>query len=161
MAILTRAGRAAIAKAIKNMPVHVAIGRGDGAWTTSPPPENANAVALMDEIARRTATSVDFLVPDVGGDIEIVGAGTFSVSDDPTNNLLITCRFDFEDAVDEEVREVAVFVESVMVGGLPPGQVYFEPADIASPGMLLQLENREPVYRTSATRETFEILIVF
>lgn len=160
MAILTRAGRAAISAAIKSQALHLAWGRGDAAWTV-PPAESAAATALIHEVGRRTVTSADFVVADVAGDIEIVGQGKWSVSATPTNNLFVVCQYDFADASDEIIREIGLFTGTVTNVGLPAGQRYFTPAEITSPGFLLELENREPIYRSAGTRERFELLITF
>jgi len=161
MSILTTAGRAAIAAAVKAQPLHLAWGPGDGAWVT-PPPENPSATSLTNEIGRRLVTSCDFVTPDpVAGTIEVAGAGLFSISATPTNRLLITTQFDYADASTSVVRQIGLFMGTQVVAGLPAGQRYFLPAEVQSPGSLVQLENRAPIYRTSGTRERFEMLIVF
>ena len=160
MAILTRSGRAAIASAIKNQALHLAWGIGDGAWTV-PPSESAAQTELAGEVGRRTVTSAQFVTPDQNGSIDIVGAGKFSPSVAPTNNLFIVCQFDFADASSEVIRETGIFVGTVTETGLPAGQRYFTPDQIQDPGFLLELENREPIYRSSGTRERFELLVTF
>lgn len=160
MAILPKSGRAAIAKAIKSQTIHLAWGTGDGAWTT-PPAEDADATALTAEIGRRTALEAAYVTPDAEGDIVIDGAGRFSRSVEPTNNLYSTFRFDFADAPAAVIREIGVFVGTVTDPDLPAGQQYFVPADIVDPGVLLQIEHKAPIYRSPSTRETFEILITF
>lgn len=160
MAILTKAGRTAIAEAMKAEALHLAWGPGDGTWTSAPA-EDANATALTGEIGRRLVTSVEYVVPDSAGDIEIAGVGLFSLSVTPTNRLLVTTQFDFADAPTAVIRQIGLFVGTVTDSGLPAGQRYFAPGDITSPGRLLQLENRSPIYRSSGTRERFEILLAF
>lgn len=160
MSILTIAGRAAIAAAVKAQPLHLAWGPGDGAWVT-PPPENPSATALLNEIGRRQVTSCDFVIADPAGTIEVAGAGLFSVSATPTNRLLIVTQFDYADASTSVIRQIGLFMGTQLVAGLPAGQRYFLPGEVQSPGSLVQLENRTPIYRTSGTRERFEMLIVF
>ena len=160
MAILTKAGRVAIATAIKAQAMHLAWGPGDGAWTT-PPSEEASASAITNEIGRRLVNSCDYVVPDSNGSIEIAGLGKFSTTTTPTNQLFVVTTFDFADAATSTIRQLGLFVGATVQAGLPAGQRYFTPAQITAPGTLLQLENRAPVPRTSSTRERFEILITF
>ena len=160
MAILTKAGRTAIAEAIKAEALHLAWGPGDGSWTSAPS-ESPDATAVTSEIGRRQVTSAEYVVPDSDGTIEIPGVGLFSISATPTNRLLITTQFDFADAPTAVIRQIGLFVGTTLVSGLPAGQRYFVPSEVATPGRLLQLENRAPIYRNSGTRERFEILIAF
>jgi len=159
MSILTKSGRVCIAESISLRAIHVAWGTGDGSWIT-PPSEDPNATALLAEVARRTADTVAFVVPDVDGAI-VLPTGNFSLSGTPTNNLYIKTSFDFADASSTVIREVGIFIGSVMVTGLPGGQRYFPPGDVDDPGRLLHLENIEPIYRSPAIRESFESVITF
>jgi hypothetical protein len=160
MSILTRSGRTAIAQSIKSQPLHLAWGSG-GSWTTTVPPENADATALLAEVGRRTVTQCEYVTPDNSGDIEIIGAGKFSISSTPTNMLWAMTRFDFGDASTATIREIGLFVGTVVQSGLPSGQRYFTPSQITSSGTLLQLENLAAIYRSPSERQTFEMLIIF
>src|SRR6476659_5814698 len=95
MPILTKSGRVVIAESIQLRPVHIAWGTGDNAWTT-PPAENANAVALLNEVGRRVAVA-SFVTPDVNGDI-VLPEGSFVLSATPTNYLYVKTKFTFADA---------------------------------------------------------------
>lgn len=159
MPILTKSGRIVIAESIAERPLHLAWGLGDGAWT-SPPSEDPDAVELQDEIGRRVADQVSYVVPDPVGLI-VLPTGRFSLSVSPTNHLLVTFRFDFLEAQGSVVREIGVFAGTVVNTGLPPGQEYFTPAQIQAPGRLLHLENLSPIFRSPAVRESFEIVISF
>lgn len=160
MAILPKSGRAAIAKAIKTQPIHLAWGLGDGAWTT-PAAENTLATHLINEVGRRTAMEVSFVTPDANGEIAVDSAGRFSRTTTETNQLYMVFKFDFANAADKVIREIGVFVGTQTAANLPAGQVYFTPAEVTAQGTLLQLENKSPIYRSASTRETFEILITF
>lgn len=159
MPILTKSGRIVIAEAIAARALHLAWGLGDGAWLT-PTPEDANAVALQSEVARRLATEVAFVVADVAGDI-ILPTGTFIRSLTPTNNLYVRTSFDFADASSSVIREIGVFSNTVTQSGLPAGQQYFLPGQVTSVGRLLHLEHLVPIYRSPAIRESFEVVITF
>lgn len=161
MAILPRSGRVALATSIKDQPLHLAWGLGNPAWGESFPAENADATGLISEVGRRVITSASYVVPDSAGDIEITGAGRFTVTTTPTNRLLVSTKFDFADAPGAVIREFGLFVGTEVMAGLPPGQMYFTPDQIVDPGTLLQLENCLPVYRSASTRELREFLIIF
>jgi hypothetical protein len=159
MSILTKSGRVAIAEALAARPLHVAWGSGDGSWTT-PPSEDNEATSLISEIGRRVATVIGFVEPDDGGSI-ILPTGTFEPSVTPTNCLYVRCEFAFADAPSSVIREVAVFAGTEIQVGLPPGQDYFVPSELDTPGRLLHLQNIAPIFRSPAIRETFEIVIIF
>jgi len=160
MPILTKSGRIVIAEAIALRHVHCAWGRGDGAWTTSPPPEDSEATALIDEVGRRTADQVAYVVPDNAGDI-VLPNGTFSISPTPTRHLYVRTKFGYTDAPTSIIREMAVFVGTTTVAGLPPGQRYFVPSEISNPGRMLHLEHFQPIYRSGVIEESFEVVITF
>lgn len=159
MPILTNSGRVAIAESIKAQPIHVAWGSGDGDWL-EPPVENIDATALLNELGRLVATSVEFVTPDEAGNISVPG-GTFAVSATPTEHLLITANFEFSNAPSAVIREMGVFTGTEIVGGLPAGQTYFLPAQISDAGRMLHVENFAPIYRSPAIRESFQIVISF
>lgn len=170
MAILPRDGRAAIAASVKAQPLHLAWGSGLSSWGDNPPPENADSTALLAEIGRRKVTSVQYVTPDTNGEYDFVtgadGAGNpiiskFSVTTTPTNRLMVSTRFDFADAPSAVIREFGLFVGTQTIAGLPAGQMYFTPGEVADPGKLLQLEHCAPIYRSASTRELRQFLIVF
>lgn len=159
MPILTKSGRVVIAESIALRAIHLAWGAGDGAWIT-PPAEDADATELENELGRRVASEVAFVVPDPAGDI-VLPTGKFTRSLTPTNNLYVRTTFDFVDAPSDVIREIGVFVGTVTQSGLPAGQQYFTPAQVVDPGRMLHLENLPPIYRSPALKESFEIVITF
>lgn len=163
MAILTKSGRIAIAKAIASRPLHLAWGQGDETWPVDPPPEDTEATALLDEVGRRYALEVAFVVPNEQGEIVVEGSGRYSRSPTPTNNLYLQFKYDFADGATAVIRELGVFVDTELIDGLPPGQEYFVPSEIADggSGTLLHLEHTTPNYRSPATRESYEVIITF
>ncbi len=160
MAVLVNSGRAAIALAISQQPIHLGWGSGDPAWDASPVPEPVDATGLVNEIGRRSAMQVSFVTPDDQGGI-VVPTGRFALVPGPTNHLYLAFRFDFEDAPAATIREVGVFIGTTTDPALPAGQMYFEPQDLTETGTLLVLERTVPIIRTAATRETFEFVVSF
>lgn len=160
MAILTKSGRVVIAESIASRPVHIAWGTGDGSWTT-PPGESIIATNLLNEVGRRLATVVGFVVPDVNGAIVMPNGTKFTLSGTPTSNLYVTAEFDFVDASSSVIREAAIMVGTEIVAGLPAGQKYFTPDQVTNPGRLLQIEYFEPIFRSPAVRETYQAVIEF
>lgn len=160
MATFPKNGRVVIAESIALRPLHVAWGLGDGAWTTTIPAENPDATGLINEIGRHTATSAQYVVPDVNGAI-VLPSGKFTLSATPTNHLLISTTFDFDNASSSVIREIAIFAGTEVQAGLPVGQRYFTPGQITNPGRLLYIENIAPIYRSTAIQETFKTVITF
>lgn len=159
MSVLTDSGRAVIAESVAQRPIHLAWGTGDGEWDT-PPSEDVAAVALIHEVGRRKVFQVSHVAPADDGEI-VVPTGRFTLSDAPTGHLYLSFRFDFEDAADEVIRELGVFVGSVPADGVPSGKLYLLPDELADPGTLLLIENISPLYRNAASRQTFEFVISF
>lgn len=231
MAIMTRSGRAALADAIRQRPLHLAWGIGNEEWDTSaaeftasfdenekvqlphsyvtdvvltsadgattyvagtdyivdgstgiirrvvtgaiaaageivanytidtPPPDVAQT-ALLGELGRRVVDEVAFVVADDEGSI-VAPTGRFTLSSEPTNHLFVRVRFDFIDAPDATIREQGLFVGTTTDEALPAGQLYFEPADVTDPGILLIVQNTVPIIRQPSTRETFEFVVTF
>lgn len=160
MAIVPSIGRVAIAQAVIDQGMMLAIGSGDGAWTT-PPAESSDATALLAEIGRRKPVSVEYLMPNETGAIDVAGVGRFDITLTATRYVWITTRLDYEDAATETVRELAVFVGGIPDPALPLGQMYFTPDQMFYDGTMLHLDNIVPIVRNPGTRETFQTLIVF
>lgn len=160
MAVLAKSGRVVIAESIAARAIHAAWGTGDGSWTAVVPPEDVNASALMNEVGRHSVTAISYVTPNVAGEI-VLPTGAFTASGTATNHLYVRVSFDFADATGLVIREMGLFVGSTMVGGLPGGQTYFLPAQVATPGRLLHLEHFEPIFRSPAIRESFEVVITF
>lgn len=172
MAILTASGRIALAMSIAAQPIHLAWGTGNPAWDTDGvPPEPIDASALVHEVGRRLATSVLYVTPDENGEVMVpvftvsdIPQGMiqrrFAISDVPTNNLFMRFVFSFEDAPAAIIRELGVFVGAVGIEGLPLGQRYLIPAELANQGTLLALENlRERIIRSPNSRQSFEFVL--
>lgn len=161
MAILTTSGRVGIARSVRAQQIFLAWGTGDSSWGAHPPTEGLlQSTQLVHEVGRRLCENVEFCVPDAQGDI-ITPTGRFSHSDNPTNNLHFEVLFDFEDASGVEIREFGLFTNTVLQDGLPEGQKYFVPSEVADIGSLLVVERVAPIYRQAMTREQENFVISF
>ncbi len=155
MATLTNSGRTALAIALAAQTLHFAWGTGDAAWDATPVPESVDDTALINEIGRRSVTQVMYVVEDALGEI-VVPTGRYAVSETPTRHILFRIAYDFADAAASQIREVALFAGTEVIAGLPAGQFYFDPTQIAAPGTLVALERIPVINRSPSTRETFE-----
>lgn len=160
MAILTTSGRIALATAIKGSTLHLAWGSGEAEWDTTQPREPRSATALTAELGRRKVNVVEYCTPQGDGDIVMLGA-RFAKSDTPTANLHLRTDFDFNDGLGETIRELGVFVGTTTRAGLPAGQTYFSPSDIATPGTLLAIDYITAVQRGVGARISFDFVITF
>ncbi|TRX75277.1 hypothetical protein [Pseudomonas mangiferae] len=162
MAALQDDGRIGECAQFLSLPIHFAWGRGNSAWDVTPEPEPTNATTLVDEVGRRTLTQGQFVTPDPTGEIELPGGQRYRPSATPTKWAHIRVTFDFEDAANETIREVAVFYGTVIAAGLPAGQRYFTPAQLIDRGrmkVLQRLPNK--IKREAGTRQTFEYVLPF
>lgn len=174
LATLTTSGRAGMAEALAAMPLHFAWGCGAPAWDTDPEQKHlkqslVKAVALNNELGRRAVTAIGYVTPDDDGEITIpvgrlpsgeVETARYTACLTPTPFLYLRVNFDFADASDQIVREVAVFLNTRIKEGLPPGKKYFLPADLESPGRLLAIQRMDPaIARSPAVRQTFDFVL--
>lgn len=158
MAVLTDSGRTALAIALISQPIHLAWGSGDPAWDTTSVPEPTSATALVAELGRRAFTTQQFVAPSSTGEI-IVPTGQFTASAQPTNDIYLRFAFDYADASASIIREVGIFLGTVLQSGLPAGQTYFQPGDLISIGNLYTLQRFAAITRSPATRQSFEFVL--
>lgn len=161
MAVLQDPGRIALARAIAAQPIHLAWGRGLPVWDALPEPEPTNATALIDEIGRRAVTQVGYVLPDEDGEIELPSGVRYTAAAEPTQWVYIRFAFNYQDAEGETIREMAVFLGTQPIAGLPAGQRYFTPAQLASPGDIYALERMTAFPRSGAVRQVFEYVLPF
>jgi len=160
MATLQESGRIALAIAVASQPIHLAWGRGSPAWDDAPQPEGSTHNTLVDEIGRRTATQVGYCRPDPAGEIELA-TGRYTLSAEPSTLVYVKFVFAFAEAAGETIREQGIFLGTQPKPGLPAGQRYYLPADLAQPGRLYALERVPAFLRNGATRQMFEYVLPF
>lgn len=163
MAILVESGRAAVATAIMNQPIHLAWGEGDPSWDVTKPTEATSTTGLLKELGRLKAIDAYSVVPNnTGGGQIIVSGGKF----DPapigvaTKYLYLRFQFDFMDAQYASIRELGIFVGTQVTAANP--DVYLpDGAGNYSGGQLLVLEYLDKLVRSSQIRQQFEFVIQF
>lgn len=159
-AILVDSARVAMAEAIMSRTLHLAWGSGSPSWDATPVPNSTSETALVAEVGRRAVASAQYCYEDPSGSIQ-VPTGTFSPSLTSTNSIYLRFNFDFSDSPTATIRELGVFVGTVTNPSLPPGQMYFLPSDIVSPGRLLVAERVTAFTRSANVRQAFEFVITF
>lgn len=171
LATLTTTGRAAIALAIMARPLHLAWGTGDEAWDADDAelPSLVDATALRAEIGRRAIATKGFVTPDPQGGIVIptgqrpdgsVEEARYAQVEGPTPYIYLRVNYDFADAANAIIRELAVFMDTEIAPDLPPGQFYFTPQELASPGLMLAAQIlTPPINRSPAVRQTIEFVL--
>jgi hypothetical protein len=161
MAVLQNAGRTALARSIAAQSIYLAWGRGSAEWDDQAEAEPTDAQGLVEEIGRRLVTAVQYVQPDPMGEIELPDGSRYGTSATPTQWLHVRWTFDFDDAAGKPVREIGIFVGGTTAAGLPPGQRYFTPDQVVTPGDLYCLE-RIPVFvRNGGVRQVQEYVLPF
>lgn len=169
-ATLTHSGRAAIVKALASRPLHLAWGIGDPAWDEEGAtlPSLVTKEALVNEIGRRTASVVGFVKPDddggiivpVGMDGDQITVAKYSQAEEPTPFLYVQTHFWFDDAPNQKIRELGLFMDTEVSEDCPAGQRYFIPAEIKDPGLLLAAQIVKPgIDRSPAIRQAIEFVL--
>ena len=151
----------AAARAVAALPIYLAWGRGSPTWDDELEAEPTTAEALVDEIGRRIATSVQFAEPNPDGEIELPDGSRYSVSATETKWLYVTWVFNYADAAGETVRELGVFLGGTLVPGLPAGQRYFTADQVVEPGDLYNLERFDKFTRAASTRQVQAFVLPF
>lgn len=123
-----------------------------------PDPSSA-AITLLDEAGRRIANSVQHVVPDVAGVLQTADGNKWTVSPIPTRHLYMSVLYEFAEASDQTIREMGIFVDTMLAAGVPAGQPYLAPAEVADPGILLLTDRFAPIVRSPATRQGFTFVV--
>ncbi|ELK5289403.1 hypothetical protein Q6670_004071 [Salmonella enterica] len=161
MAILVDSGRAAVATAIMNQPIHLAWGEGQTSWDAQTPPEETSKKGLENELGRLIATQVKYCELNSAGTI-IVAGGTFKEMTTPTNYLYMRFTFNFKDEEFANIRELGIFVGTVPNANLTQAEqnAYMKKGNYTG-GQLLVLENLDKLSRSPQVRQQFEFVIQF
>lgn len=131
----------------------------DDAWTDTPPSANAAHTKLYSEVGRRRALIKKYVVPDVNGSYQTPN-GTWSESDTPTRYVYIQVGFALEDASNQTIYQMGLFVGTTPVAGYENAN-YLLPNQVSSQGTLFSLSNVAAIYRNASTREIREMVVTF
>lgn len=171
IATLTTAGRAAFALSVSKQALHVALAQGDPAWDNEDAvlPDTVTMTALTNEMGRRVPNIVGFVTPDENGGIVIsegLGADGAAITSryrmvtEPSPYLYVQVAYDLTDAPTGIIRQMGIFVGCTVKEGLPPGQRFFVPDEIAEPGLLLAVEILQPaIPRNPQVRQAVEFVL--
>ncbi|CAH9057742.1 hypothetical protein PSECIP111854_02059 [Pseudoalteromonas sp. CIP111854] len=160
MAILTRAGRIELAKAVERKPIYLAWGQGAIEWDSQLPPEPSTSTELANTLGYRKATRVLFCESDDEGEIQVPN-GRYKIVNYPTPNIYCQFNYDFADGLSQTIRELGLMVGTLPKPELPAGKLYLQPHEVADKGTLMLLEHRPAIYRDQGVRESFEFVISF
>lgn len=169
LATLTQSGRAAMIAALAEKTLHFAWGTGDPAWdadSTLFPPLYA-ATELTAEVGRRLVQIKNFCEPNPEGDITLPEGfdkdkpllSRYQSVTYPTPHLYVRVTFDYGEAWQHCIREVGLFAGGETDPALPPGQLYFEPHQVANRGLLVAARHEEPTQRDPARKDTYEFVL--
>ena len=124
------------------------VGRKASGWRQ--PAQVYSATGLVTPVGYRTLSVAKYCLPaSSGGDITLP-TGNFQSQTAPSNCLFLEFDFAPTDAVNQTIREFAVFSGLTLVAAPVTGPNYFSPTDVASVGQMLMLQNAPALVRGSA-----------
>lgn len=126
-----------------------------------PASPNRTQTGMVSILALKEIVSKQFVVADPEGAIVVQGGGRYSISEDPTTLLFISCTLLEPELPTAVLKQIGVFIEPVFQTEPEPGQVLFPADSFSSFGKLLTLRNYPAVVRNEAARETFQYVIPF
>jgi hypothetical protein len=119
-----------------------------------------NLTGLVHELGRRLATIVAYAQPDVNGDITANGQ-KWSITSQETRYLYLQFKFDGDDAFNNTIYQLGIFINSVIAPGVPSGKFYLVPGELSDNGLLYMAENIKPFPRAIGKREIFEYITAY
>ena len=143
MAILTYSARTLLAKYMITHPLYLAIGKGKTSWDTTPEAPDYEDTDLLSTIGYKKITRSFFVNEDDNGEIDLPGGRYYSASETPTRHVCLEFQFKYGEAIDVEIREVGIFADTLIKGGLPANHTYFLPSQVVTKGTLITLEHLE------------------
>jgi len=129
-------------------------------FATRPEPSVA-ATGLVDFLGLLKVTEKVYVEPDIAGVLSTGDGETWTESVSPTPYIYLEAAYDYGDESTEIIREIGVFADVTLDGGLPVDQTYFPPADISDMGTILNVENIAPLTRSISNRGIFSIVLRF
>jgi hypothetical protein len=153
-------GRTALACAIKERTITLAVGEGKEDWGTKPPAPDGLEAGLVAPLAFVRARAKQFVKEDKDGDIEMADGSKWSLSKKATKYLYVTFVLGFTDDPDKTLREMAVYIDTEFAKNAPPGREYNGLSDVEQKGQLLLIGRIPPVHR-QAQRQTISEIMTF
>ena len=102
----------------------------------------------------------DIVIPvatGVGGEVQ---EARYKSVTGPSPYLYVRTNYNFEDASNAVIREIGVFMDTVLKDGLPAGQRYFTLDDLDNPGLLVAAQIISPaINRSPSVRQTIEFVL--
>lgn len=162
--------RILIAQLLMDQPLTIAVGTGDPAWDSLPPPATDDDLAkLLSEMSQQTALancigftrvrSKSFVMPDENGTVVMSDGTKWTKTDDPTNAFLVEGQLDLADATGVTLRENGIYAGTEFEASVLPGQMYIPLADVTTLGTLVELTRFPAIVRDgSLAQNLFELL---
>ncbi|ASV87311.1 hypothetical protein CES85_1647 [Ochrobactrum quorumnocens] len=170
MAVFTQDGRVALAKALYDMTLFLAVGEGLPEWDDQPRPTTPEEQAAQDAVwsvlsnlenpvgVTRTRDKY-FVVPDPDGDIVMADGAKFSQSTEPTGFVFLRFQLDLDDASNNTLRETGMFVGTKLAEGVPGGKMFIPVADVVDLGKMIEVDRFSPIIRDGSIGQTFTFIM--
>lgn len=170
MTVFTQDGRVALAKALYDMTLFLAVGEGLGEWDDQPRPTTPEEQAVQDAawslltglenaIGMTRTRDKFFVVPDPNGEIVMADGAKFSQSVEPTGFVFIRFQLDLDDASTNTLRETGMYVGTKLAESVPAGQMYTPVADVVDLGKMIEVDRFSPIIRDGSIGQTFTFVL--
>lgn len=170
MAVFTQGGRIALAQALLDMTLFLAVGEGDPAWDDVPRPTTPEEQAVQDaawavltdleaKVGLTRTRDKYFVEPDPDGNIVMADGAKYKQSADPTGFVYVRFQLDLDDATGTALREAGIFLSPQIDPSVPAGQMYIPAADVLEFGRMLQVDRFSPIIRDGSIGQTFTYIL--
>lgn len=171
MAVFTQDGRVAMAKALYDMTLFLAVGEGLPEWDDQPRPTTPEEQAAQDaawSVLSNLESPVGFtrvrdkyfVVPDPDGDIVMANGAKYSQSTEPTVYVFIRFQLDLSEASNNTLRENGIFVGTKLAASVPAGQMFIPVADVVDQGKMIEVDRFSPIVRDGSIGQTFPFIMI-
>lgn len=119
-------------------------------YTANVPNPDLTTQQLVAEVGRVPVSSVLYIMPfaeanDPQAGFVVIEGAKYALSATPTRMLLFQANLNATDGVGDPIREYSLYAGCAVDAALPPGQTYFTPAQITTPGVCVIAKHRTPV----------------
>lgn len=130
-------------------------------YFASRPVPTVGQTDLVNFLGLLKVTNKTYVTPDVAGLLSTGDGEKWTASGSPTPYIYLEAGYDYIDESDKVIREIGVFADVTLDGGLPGGQTYFPPADISDQGTIINVENIAPITRSVSNKGIFSVVLRF